>query len=112
MGEVFEVPKLSTSVGGLTIKVDPEIGMRTKAGEQGLRLWLGIPPMAARYSEIFHYLLGKASKEPDWPAQWHLNVWDVRRQVILLPPHMPDDIEDRVTGHGLDWLRMIDAGSE
>ena len=114
-GEVFKVPPLSVSIntpaGDLSVKVDPEVGMKSQAGEQGLKLWFGPEPMTGPYSVIFHYLLGQARNDPNWPAQWHLNVLDVRRQVILLHPPMPDDIEDGVTGYALDWLRIIEAGS-
>ena len=71
-GEVFEVPKLctriSTDIGDLHVKVDPEIGMRNAAGEQALKLRFDQPEITRRFLEIFHYLLEKATTEPSWPS--------------------------------------------
>ena len=108
-GEVFEVPKLhariSTDIGVLSVKVDPEVGMRNAAGEQALKLWFNNPKMEGRFSEIFHYLVEKATAaEPTWPRGWHLNVLDVRREVVLLHPPMPDGIEAEVIQAAKEWM--------
>ena len=95
---------INTYIGVLHVKVNPEVGMRSAAGEQALKLWFDKPEMTRRVSEIFHYLLQRATTEPSWPRGWHLNVLDVRRETVLLHPPIPDGFEDEVIQAATEWL--------
>ncbi len=111
-GEVCDVPKhfhtiISTYRGDLAIKIDPDCGIKTNAGEQALKLWLSAVEKRDEYSVVFHYLLQKARQEPTWPARLHLGVLDVPRQVFAYPPLMPQNIEEQIVERAADLLRRI-----
>ena len=106
--EYFEVPTVGVSVGDLTIKVAPEVGMRTADGERALRLWYNPTPMEPRRARVYHYLLTEASKNLRW-SQFEARVWDVRRKAIPIPPFLPDTMAYTVEDAAVDFIRLLDS---
>ena len=100
----FKVGPVGVSVGDLTVRVDPEVGMRTVEGDRALKLWLNADEMPQALSHVYHYLFGEASKHPAWPVERHLGIWDVQRAALPLPPPLPDNMEDIVVSGASDFM--------
>ena len=100
----FKVEPIGVSVGDLTVRVDPEVGMRTVDGERALKLWFNDKEMTPRLSHVYHYLFGEASKDQGWPVERHLGIWDVPRLALPLPPSLPDNMEDIVVSAASDFM--------
>ena len=106
--EYFEVPPVGVSVGELTVKVAPEVGMRTADGERALRLWYGPNQMEPRRARVYHYLLTEASTNLLW-SRLEARVWDVRRKAIPVPPILPDAMAYTVEDAAVDFIRLLDS---
>ena len=104
----FQVPPVGVPLGGLTVNVAPEVGMRTADGERVLKLWYSPDPMEPNLAEVYHYLLAEAGKNLVW-AGWEPSIWDVRRQAIPIPPTLPDDIDHTVAAAAADFIRLLDS---
>ena len=103
----FKVRPAGVSLGRLTVKVNPEIGMRTADGERALRLWYPPKPMKPTLAAVYHYLLIEAGKGMLW-AGMEPGIWDVHRQAIPIPPTLPDDMARTVADAAVDFMRLLD----
>ena len=96
------------SIGDLTVRVNPEVGMITRDGARVLKVWLGSRKMQKRRYEVCHYLMREAVKRPEWPG-WPIGIWDVRRRALPVEPLLPDDIGRVVMDAAADFLRLLDG---
>ena len=103
----FEIPAVDIEIGGLTIGVNPEVGLRTLYDYRVLKLWFNATKPTIRTRQVMEYLMGRAKQESDaWSDQWEAGIWDVRRQSIPLPRRIPQDFEIGVVGQVAAFLRI------
>ena len=80
--KAFEVPRGSVEVNGLTITVNPEIGMRQP--NRVLKIWWLKDEPSKEEQSVMLYLMKKARDEQqDWLNGWKVALLDVRREVIV-----------------------------
>ena len=104
--EFFPAPTEDLAVGGLTIRVNPEVGMQTVDGVQALKVWFNVDPMPRRSLEACHFLMEQASAT--WDRDIHAAIWDVRRRAIPLAPRLPAGIDGDVTEEADRFVRMVE----
>ena len=104
----FKVDPAGVPLGRLTVKVSPQIGMTTKAGERAVRLWYQQKPMGVTLSQVYHYLLIEARKKMPWGGLVP-GIWDVPRREILGIPALPNDMDSRVSDAAFDFMRIWDS---
>ena len=90
----FGVHALVVDVGGLRVRVDPEVGMRS-GGDRGafprvLKLWLDAPEPTDKEIDAGLYLLMEWLSYSEQPRVAQVGVWDVPRAVIKgwVPPQI------------------------
>lgn len=105
--EFFTAPTDDITVGALTIRVNPEVGMRTVDGAQALKVWFNVDPMPRRSLQACHFLMERASATWD-EDDIHAAIWDVRRLAIPLPPRLPAQMADYVAQEADRFVRMVE----
>ena len=103
----FPVDPVGVTVVGLTVKVDPELGMATRdyPERRPLKLWFRKAKMSRRYAAVYHCLLQKAVEGTIWPVSWFPGIWDVHRQRIrYVPRQLPPGTEDLVVSAAEDFV--------
>ncbi len=92
-------------LGELSVRVDPEVGMRNESVARALKLWF-FKPEALTVLDVCSYLLWEAARQGEWPRFWTLGIWDVRHSRLsdaLIPP---DEIEEQVHAAAAKFVAM------
>lgn len=111
---LFEVPSVEVDVAELTIRVRPEVGMRTEDGDEfALKLWFNSPRLTRQYRQANTYLMEQA-QGIEWPSDWRPALWDVRRENIPPPATVARDFVLGLEGQAAAflgiWNRLADEG--
>ena len=98
------------NLGGLTVWVNPEMGMRTKDDDyQMLKLWFNrLQPTRQTRLVIGHLV---ASMNPH-PQQWHSGIWDIRRGNVPLPVIPPSGFDTVLIGQAAALVQLWDSLDE
>ena len=103
----FKPHQTGVSLGELTVRVNPEIGMITADGDRILKLWYPPERIDPTYAAVFYYLLNEANRRMLW-GYGESRIWDVHRQAIPIPPALPDDMAQTVMAAAEDFMRLLD----
>ena len=92
--EPFRVQRAEVELADVSVRVNPELGIRTDvADEYVVKMWFNAPEISRQVREIFSFLMHRAQDLGTWSPAFLLAVWDVRRH-RLLPSINPDpDLE-------------------
>ena len=114
-GKLFPVSPVSIDIGGLGIRVRPEIGIEDANGDrQVLQIWWKRDSPSVPTRRVIYHLLGQA-RDTDWDSSWHVGLWDVRKKSVPLPPAKPRDFEMGLAAQAASFLHIwgvLDARSE
>lgn len=92
--EFFVVDRYDYDFDGLTIRVNPEVGMRNDEGERVLKLWFDAPRLPRQIRQISEYLMAQAQLvSPDWDSGWQCGMWDIRRKNTPIPLPVPQSMD-------------------
>ena len=103
----FSVDPVGVIVAGMTVRVDPEVGMETREdpARRPLKLWFRGTRMSGRYAAVYHYLLKEAIESTTWPVSWFPGIWDVQgRRISYLPRQLPHGTEGLVDSAAEDFV--------
>ena len=79
----FKVQPIFVSLARLTIKVAPDLGVLTRAGDEiAVRLWVSEGNILDRERDTFIYLMSEAKKPAQWPLHWRFGVWELEQERI------------------------------
>ena len=85
------VQETKISLGRLTIKVFPDFGVVTRAGDEiAVRLWLSKRNISDKERDTFIYLMSEAKQPGQWPANWSFGVWELEHDRINPVTTVPD----------------------
>ncbi len=105
--EFFMVERYDYDLGGLTIRVNPEVGMRNDDGERVLKLWLDTQQLPRQIRQVSEYLMSEAQRAcPAWDRGWQCGMWDVRRNSIPFPLSVPPRMDLLVSAQVAAFLNM------
>ena len=91
---------------GLTISVNPEVGMRTRDDDQQiLKLWFNRLNPTRQTRLVIGHLVGKMNPNP----QWLSGIWDIKRRNILLPVLPPDNFDIALGGQATAFMQIWDG---
>ena len=104
------------SLARLTIKVFPDLGVITRAGEEvAVRLWLSEGNISDKERDTFIYLMSEAKQPAQWPTNWGVGVWELERDLIHHPITVPDDMKkliyERAEKYAELWCSLPDKQS-
>ena len=109
-GSYFSVPPVNVSFGELSVRVDPEVGMRTPTAGWVLKLWFDDTDLTESVLDVCYYLLSEAAIEAGWERLWRLGIWDVRSAQVreaMPPPRGMQEWVDNAADEYLDlWRRF------
>ena len=106
-GSYFQVRSVDVEIGGLTILVTPEVGMRIGDDSYTLKIWLNSQPPTRAARQVIQHSMERASEICDsWDTSWHLGIWDIRRKNILPPMRTARDFELGLTGQAAAFLQI------
>ena len=80
--QFFKVPPGKLEMQGLTILVNPEVGLRRHGDELALKLWLSAPRPNLAFRQAIPYLMAEAQNQ-GWQRRLQPALWDVRRRELL-----------------------------
>ena len=80
--QFFKIPPARIEIQGLTILVNPEVGLRRHGDELALKLWLSSPRPNLGFRQAIQYLMAEAQSQ-GWERHLQPALWDVRRKEIL-----------------------------
>ncbi len=104
----FPVAPVGVTISGLTVRVDPEVGMDTGIVKHPFKLWFRKTEMSRRHKMVYHYLLREAVEHSTWPLTWFPGIWDVpRRQPFLIPTRFSAEDEDLVVSSAADFAERV-----
>ena len=87
--ECFDSPRTDIQIGGLTVRVNPHVGMSDKTGSQLVKLWLNQKPPSWTTNAVLTYLMERAGAENEhWPD--HAGILPVRLKQFVLPVRLPE----------------------
>ena len=101
------VDPVGVVVEGLTVRVDPEVGMETRIDQvrHPLKLWFSAGKISTRRAAVYHYLLREAATNSLWPVNRLPGIWHVRcRRILFVPTELPDGTEDMVLSAAEDFV--------
>ena len=99
----FQIRPVDIGIAGLTIGVNPEVGMRTSDGDyQALKLWFNTISPTRQTRQIIVHLMDRANND----AQWHSGIWDIRKRNIPLPVRTSKDFELGLIGQAAAFLKI------
>ena len=106
----FSVPFARVPFGELSVRVDPEVGIRYRV-DQGafprvVKLWFNETPSSDNMQAAFYYLLGEALRDRGWEPVWRPGIWDVRRQQFLDLEPSPQDMEDWMQAAAVEYMEL------
>lgn len=86
----FPVRRTELDIEGLTISVNPELGLKTEYGDQYVvKLWFNAPRVSRPIRQTVCYLMSRAAESGRWPGAAQTALWDIERGDIL--PAMPTE---------------------
>ena len=80
--QFFKIPPTRIEIQGLTILVNPEVGLRRHGDELALKLWLSSPRPNRAFRQAIQHLMAEAQSQ-GWERHLQPALWDVRRKEIL-----------------------------
>ena len=80
--QFFKIPPTRIEIQGLTILVNPEVGLRRHGDELALKLWLSSPRPNLAFRQAIQHLMAEAQSQ-GWERHLQPALWDVRRKEIL-----------------------------
>ena len=80
--QFFKIPQARIEIQGLTILVNPEVGLRRHGDELALKLWLSSPRPNLGFRQAIQHLMAEAQSQ-GWERHLQPALWDVRRKEIL-----------------------------
>ena len=88
----FPVKAVDVEMAGLTIAVNPELGMQTGDDFQALKIWFDAERPTQPARQVIYYFMDRAREQSnEWEDYWHSGIWDIRRRNIPLPPRNARD---------------------
>ena len=91
----INVTTVDVPLADISIRVNPELGVRSTAGDDYVvKMWFSAPQISRQFREVMSFLMGKAQMSGAWPGS-HIRIWDIRRHHFLPtinPPYPPDAI--------------------
>lgn len=91
--QFFYVRGSNVTIGRLTLKVVPDLGVSTPTGDEiSARLWLSQGNVLDRERETFLYLMSEVKKTAQWPANWGFGVWELERDRIIPVTTVTDEL--------------------
>ena len=104
----FRVDPVGVTIAGLTVRVNPEVGMDTGIAKHPFKLWFRKGKMSSRHTMVYHYLLREAVENSPWPLTWIPGIWDVpRHQPSIIPNRFPAKDEDLVVSSAADFVERV-----
>lgn len=89
---LFRIPPTRIEIAGLTIIVNPDIGMRLPGNDLALKLWLSSKPPKNNYRQAIQYLMQDA-QQGGWREDLQPAIWDIRRERIMQPVKIPNGFD-------------------
>jgi hypothetical protein len=107
--EYFKVPSSDIRIAGLPIEVTTEVGMRRRGESFALKLWFNAGKPTRQFRQAVYYMTDRV-RNGGWREDWRLGVWDLRRQVILMPTPLPREfglaLEGQAAAFRQIWSRL------
>ena len=109
-GDYFAPPGEEVQIGGLTIRVRPEVGIREGRDRQVLKVWLNTDPPSRQVRQVMLYLMEEArSLSTTWRMSWDVGIWDVRRRTVPQSIRTAQDFGIGLMGHAGAFLQIWQA---
>ena len=106
--QFFKIPRGSVQIAGLTILVNPEVGMRRRGDELALKLWFSVPRPKRAFRQAIQYLMSEAQHQ-GWQRHLQPALWDLRREEILPNVPLPKDFDWVIRGQASAFREMWDG---
>ena len=103
--QYFRVPIAEIDIAGLTILINPEVGLRRRGDELVLKLWFPALPPKRSYRQALQYLMEQAQRQ-GWQQHSEPAIWDVRREEIMPHVRLPRDFAMNVLGQAAAFREM------
>ena len=111
-GSLFRVPRVSLNIGGLTVVVNPEFGIRTGLDNETLKLWFNLEPPSRQARQVLLHLMHLARLQSgEWQDSWNVGIFDVRRGTVLPPIRVrsTDDLQLSLEAQASAFLLLWNA---
>ncbi len=105
--QFFKVPPGSIEIAGLTVLINPEVGMRRPGDVLALKLWLSAPVPKRSFRQAIQYLMSEAQFR-GWQKDLTPALWDVRREEIMPPVKVPRDFDLVIKGQAAAFKQQWD----
>lgn len=106
--QFFRIPVAEIEIAGLTILINPEVGLRRHGDELVLKLWLSALPPKRSYRQAVQYLMEQAQRQ-GWQQHSEPALWDVRREEIMPHVRTPRDFAMNILGQAAAFRQMWDS---
>jgi len=103
--DYFPIPRTTIDIAGLTIRVNPELGMSFSHDKMALKLWLNAPKPTRGYRQAIQYMC-EVGRKGLWEDSWTMTVWDVRREETLPPVRIQKDIDMILEGDAIKFQHL------
>lgn len=95
--QFFKVQGNDVTIARLTLKVSPDLGVSTRAGEKiAVRLWLSESNILDKERDTFIYLMSEVKRTAQWPPTWMYGVWELERGRIDRVLTVADQLRDEI----------------
>ena len=98
------------SLARLTIKVFPDLGVVTRAGDEiAVRLWVSEGNILDKERDTFIYLMSEAKQPAQWPTNWGFGVWELERDRIKYAITVTEELRKLTYEKAERFAEMWDA---
>lgn len=109
--QFFRIQAGRIEIAGLTILINPEIGLRRYGDNLALKLWFSAPPPKRSYRQAIQYLMSEAQQR-GWQRDIQPALWDVRREEIMPSVPIAKDFPLVIRGQAAAFREMWGAAGE
>ena len=103
----FPGQRAEVNLAGLTVIVNPDLRIRTHAGEDILvKLRFSLQPLPPTNAATISYLMHLAKETQGWPQTWQMGILDIERGTLLPAVTVGLDFAAFVNGHAETYMEM------
>lgn len=106
--QFFKIPTERIEIAGLTILINPEIGLRRPGDNLALKVWFSAPKPKRSYRQAIQYLMNEAQQH-GWQPGVQPALWDVRREEIMPSVPIAKDFPLVIRGQAAAFREMWGA---